>query len=410
MYSFAIVGAGILGLATCLKIRERFPDASIVVLEKERDFAAHQSSHNSGVIHSGIYYKPGSQKSRFARAASQSMTKFCQEHDVNHRICGKLIVARNNDELKRLDISYDNGRQSGLNVEKLSSEEVRGYEPHARVHGGLFVPEAGIVDYKDVCRKLVDRLTHQGVEFKYCEEVRALKEEQGHLGIVTQKAFHKAGMLINCSGLHSDSVALMQGLTEARRRFQVVPFRGDFYTLKESRAHLVKGLIYPVPNPKYPFLGVHLGRLIGGKVEVGPNAALNFSREGYGRTVVPRELARTLVFPGFWKMAGNYWKEGAAEIWRSYNKQAFVKAAQRYIPDIQLDDLDAAHAGIRAQTLSRSGRMLDDFEVLLGYRSIHLINAPSPAATCAFEIAKYILDKVAQHRDTNAVSVANHSN
>lgn len=398
MHSFAIVGAGILGLATCLKIRERFPDASIVVLEKESDFAAHQSSHNSGVIHSGIYYKPGSQKSRFARAASQSMTAFCQAHDVNHRICGKLIVARDNDELKRLNVTYENGRQSGLRVEKLSSEEVRGHEPHARVYGGLFVPEAGIVDYRDVCRKLVDRLKKLGVEFKYCEEVRSLKEENGHLGIVTRENSYKAGMLINCAGLHSDNVALMQGLSAARKHFQVVPFRGDFYTLKESRAHLVKGLIYPVPNPKYPFLGVHLGRLISGKVEVGPNAALNFSREGYGRKVVPRELASTLAFRGFWKMAGNYWKEGIAEIWRSYNKQAFLRAAQRYVPEIQLDDLDTAHAGIRAQTLSKEGRMLDDFEVLTGYRSVHLINAPSPAATCSFEIANFLTDRVARHR------------
>lgn len=398
MHSFAIVGAGILGLATCLKIRERFPDASIVVLEKESDFAAHQSSHNSGVIHSGIYYKPGSQKSRFARAASQSMTAFCQAHDVNHRICGKLIVARDNEELKTLDVSYDNGKRSGLRVEKLSSEEVSGHEPHARVHGGLFVPEAGIVDYKDVCRKLVNRLMRLGVEFRYGEEVRALKEERGHLGVVTKEDFYKAGMLINCSGLHSDSVALMQGLMAAKKQFQVVPFRGDFYTLKASRAHLVKGLIYPVPNPKYPFLGVHLGRLISDKVEVGPNAALNFSREGYDRSVVPRELARTLAFPGFWKLAGNYWKEGLAEIWRSYNKQAFLRAAQRYVPEIQLDDLDTVHAGIRAQTLSRAGRMLDDFEVLTGYRSVHLINAPSPAATCAFEIAGLIADRVARHR------------
>lgn len=397
MYSFAIVGAGVVGLATCWKIRQRFPDASIVVLEKEADFAPHQSSHNSGVIHSGIYYKPGSQKSRFARAASKSMTAFCQTHDVNHRICGKLIVARDNDELKRLDASYNNGRQAGLQVEKLASDEVHGYEPHACVYGGLRVPESGIVDYKDVCRKLVGLLQDQGIEFKYGEEVRSLSGKGNHLEIVTTRDRHTAEMLISCAGLYSDSLALMQGLLEARKRFQVVPFRGDFFTLKESRAHLVRGLIYPVPNPKYPFLGVHLGRLINDKVEVGPNAALNFSREGYGRGIAPRELGKTLAFPGFWKMASSYWKEGVAEIWRSYNKQAFLKAAQRYVPEIQMEDLDAAHAGIRAQTLSRDGRLLDDFEILAGYRSLHLINAPSPAATCAFEIAEHIVEKTIRH-------------
>lgn len=398
MHSFAIIGAGILGLATCLKLKEKFPDASVVVLEKESDFAAHQSSHNSGVIHSGIYYKPGSQKAKFARAASNSMIEFCQAHEVNHKLCGKLIVARDNEELKRLDVSYDNGTKNGLEVEKLSSEEVKGYEPYAQVYGGLRVPEAGIVDYKDVCRKLVEKLTKLGVEFKYNEEVCALSKEGGGVDVATISGnCYRVEMLVNCSGLHSDRVAIMQGLLDAKNKFQVVPFRGDFYTLKESRAFLVQGLIYPVPNPKYPFLGVHLGKLISGKVEVGPNAALNFSREGYTQKIVPRELSRILAFPGFWKMASAHWKEGAAEVWRSYNKQAFVKAAQRYIPEIQVNDLDTAHAGVRAQTLARDGRMLDNFEVLAGHRSVHLINAPSPAATCAFEIANFVVGKVTQH-------------
>jgi len=392
-YDFAIIGGGIVGLSSALAVTRRLPDKRILVLEKEPRWAFHQSGHNSGVIHSGIYYKPGSYKARFARASYTSLTEFCREHGIAFAMCGKLVVARDEREMARLGESLECGLANGLKVRQIGPEEIRDIEPHVRVPGALHVPEAGIVSYRQVCDKFTEVVAAMGGDLRLNTKVETIRHQSSGLVIQTNAGDFEAQFLITCAGLQEDRIAEMDGAGENVR---MIPFRGDYYALKEERRHLVRTLVYPVPNPIYPFLGVHLVRQLSGEVHIGPNAALNLSREGYGREFNLKEFAETVSFPGFRKLAWKYWEEGLEEMWRSFYKQAFLKAARRFVPEIQADDLEPAPAGIRAMMMTKDGTLIDDFLFVDGPRSVHVLNAPSPAATCSIEIGKAVAERVAQ--------------
>ncbi|AXK40245.1 L-2-hydroxyglutarate oxidase [Crenobacter cavernae] len=392
VFDFAIVGGGIVGLSTGMALTRRFPNASILVLEKEAGWAAHQTGHNSGVIHSGIYYKPGSLKAKFAREGNRSMTSFCEENGIEHDICGKVIVATTRDELALLDNLYLRGRQNRLDIEKIGPEALKEIEPHVNGLAAIRVPGAGIVDYRAVCRAFARIIEEGGGELRLGQEVRRITRGGGRVELVTQDAAYSARFLINCAGLFCDRVARMD---DADPQLKIVPFRGEYYEIKPERRHLVKHLIYPVPNPAFPFLGVHYTRMIGGHVEAGPNAVLAFKREGYGkRDFNLRDMAEVLAYPGFWKLSAKYWREGLDEMVRSVSKTAFVKSLQQLIPDICADDLVPAPAGVRAQALKRDGGLVDDFHIIEGERSIHVCNAPSPAATASIEIGRHVAARV----------------
>ncbi|MCW3478407.1 L-2-hydroxyglutarate oxidase [Neisseriaceae bacterium JH1-16] len=392
LYDFAIVGGGIVGLSTGMALTRRFPRATILVLEKEAGWAAHQTGHNSGVIHSGIYYKPGSLKARFAREGNLSMTRFCEEHGIEHDICGKVIVATNRDELALMEALYQRGVQNQLDIEKIGPEQLREIEPHVAGLGAIRVPGAGIVDYRAVCQNFARIITEHGGELKLGQEVRRIDRYSDRVELITQDAGYSARFLINCAGLFCDRVARMD---DADPELKIVPFRGEYYEIKPERRHLVKHLIYPVPNPAFPFLGVHYTRMIGGHVEAGPNAVLAFKREGYNkRDVNLRDLAEVLSYPGFWKLSAKYWREGVGEMVRSVSKAAFVKSLQQLIPEIRAEDLVPAAAGVRAQALKPDGGLVDDFHIIEGERSIHVCNAPSPAATASIEIGRHIVARL----------------
>lgn len=392
MYDFAIVGGGIVGLSTGMAISSRFPHAKILVLEKEASWAQHQTGHNSGVIHSGIYYKPGSFKAQFARAGSQSMVQFCQEHGIQHEICGKVIVATKPQELPLLDNLFERGLQNGLAIHKITAEELREIEPHVHGLAAIRVPMAGIVNYKQVCETFARLIQEKGGDLRLLAKVEQIQHRDNHVVIETTAGEFLSRYLINCAGLHSDRVAKLDGVNAD---LKIVPFRGEYYELKPEKRYLVKHLIYPVPNPDFPFLGVHFTRMIGGHVEAGPNAVLAFAREGYKKTDINlSDLAEVLTFPGFWKLASKYWKEGMEEMVRSFSKKAFVRSLQQLIPEIQEDDLEPAPAGIRAQALKSDGGLVDDFHIVHGKNSIHVCNAPSPAATASIEIGKYVAGQV----------------
>jgi L-2-hydroxyglutarate oxidase len=392
VYDFAIVGGGIVGLSTGLALSQRFPSASILVLEKENSWAAHQTGHNSGVIHSGIYYTPGSFKARFARDGNRSMTEFCQQHGIEHDICGKVIVATNQHELPLLDKLYQRGLQNQLAIEKIGPQQLAEIEPHVRGLAAIRVPSAGIVNYGAVCQTFARLIAENGGTLKLGAEVTAIQHRGGLVELTTPRQTYTSKFLINCAGLHCDRVARMD---QADPQLKIVPFRGEYYELKPEKRHLVKHLIYPVPNPAFPFLGVHYTRMIGGHVEAGPNAVLAFKREGYGKTDFSlRDLAEVLGYSGFWKLSAKYWREGAAEMWRSLSKAAFVKSLQQLIPEVQAEDLVPAPAGVRAQALKPDGGLVDDFHIIEGQRSIHVCNAPSPAATASLEIGRHIAARV----------------
>jgi (S)-2-hydroxyglutarate dehydrogenase len=392
-YDLAIIGGGIVGLSSALAITRRFPDARILVLEKEPRWAFHQTGHNSGVIHSGIYYQPGSYKARFARASYTSLTEFCREHGIAYEMCGKLVVARDEREMGRLSESLQCGLANGLKVRQIGPEETREIEPHVKVPGALRVPEAGIVSYRQVCAKCAEIVAASGGDLRLNTKAEAIRGTNSGVVIQTNNGDFEARFLVTCAGLQEDRVAQMEGVgTDVR----MIPFRGDYYALKLEKRYLVKNLVYPVPNPIYPFLGVHLVRQIGGEVHIGPNAALNLSREGYKREFNLKEFAETVSFPGFRKLAWKYWQEGLHEMWRSLRKSAFVKAAQRFVPEMQAEDLEPAPSGIRAQTMTKDGSLIDDFLFVDGPRSVHVLNAPSPAATCSIEIGKAVAERVAQ--------------
>jgi L-2-hydroxyglutarate oxidase len=391
-YDCAIIGGGIVGLATAMTLSRSCPAAQILLIEKEQHPAAHQSGRNSGVIHSGIYYKPGSYKAKFARAGSSSMVEFCRENGLPYEICGKVIVATEENELPALDNLFQRGRQNGLPVRKISPEEVNEIEPHVRCLAGVRVPTTAITDYGKVSRRYLELFQEQGGEAKFGNEVRQITDRgRTHL-IETTVGEYEARFLVNCAGLYSDRITRLAGLEPGVR---IVPFRGEYYELTPKKRHLVKTLIYPVPNPDFPFLGVHFTRMIDGSVHAGPNAVLAFKREGYKKTDFDlRDFCETVSYRGFWRLARKNFGEGMKELYRSLNKGAFVRCLQKLIPEIQAADLVPCKAGVRAQALLNDGNLVDDFLIIRGHNALHVCNAPSPAATASLEIGKAIVAQI----------------
>lgn len=392
MYDFAIIGGGIVGLSTAMALGQRNPNARIAVLEKETDWAFHQTGHNSGVIHSGIYYKPGSFKARFCREGSRSMVEFCQKYGIAHEVCGKVIVATQEQELPLLENLYQRGLENALNVSKISSEQVREIEPHVSCLAGIRVPTTGIVDYKQVAQKYAELIRNQGGELYLNTKVVKIVTVGDRQVLETTKGSFETRFIINCAGLHSDRIAK---LGKVNSQAKIVPFRGEYYELKPEKRYLVKTLIYPVPNPNFPFLGVHYTRMIDASVHAGPNAVLSFKREGYKKTDFNLgDLTEVLTYPGFWKLAAKHADEGIQEIIRSFSKAAFVRSLQRLIPEVQGDDLVPTHAGVRAQALMSDGKLVDDFLIVKGHNAVHVCNAPSPAATSSLEIGKAVVEQI----------------
>ena len=390
----AIIGGGIIGLATGYRLLERFPSRSLVILEKEAELAFHQTGHNSGVIHSGIYYRPGSLRATNCREGRLALEEFCRQEDVACEICGKVIVAVTEEELPRLQNIYERGLENGIRCELIDQDRLRELEPHVAGIRAIHVPEAGIVDYPGVCRRLAARIQERGGEILTSARVRRMSHTAGRVQLESTAGDVEAKLAVNCSGLHADRVARLSGVKPAS---QIVPFRGEYFELKPEAAHLCRNLIYPVPDPRFPFLGVHFTRMALGGVECGPNAVLAFAREGYRKTDINlRDLAESLTYPGFLRLAGRHWKTGLGEMWRSLSKGAFVKALQRLMPEIRADQLVWTPAGVRAQALGRNGQLVDDFLIESADRVINVLNAPSPAATASLNIGSLIVDRMAE--------------
>lgn len=391
MYDFAIIGGGIVGLSSGMALGKRYPDARILVLEKESQWAFHQTGNNSGVIHSGIYYKPGSFKAKFCRDGCQSMVDFCQEYDIPYEICGKVIVATDESEVTRLENLYKRGVENGLKVEKITAEQVKEVEPHVSCVAGVRVYSTGIADYKKVTQKYAELIRLQGGDLRLNTKVEKIVDRGDTQVLETNKGSFETKYVINCAGLHSDRVAKM-GQVDPKAK--IVPFRGEYYELTPEKRYLVKTLIYPVPNPDFPFLGVHFTKMIDGSVHAGPNAVLSLKREGYKKTDFDLgDFAEVMTYPGFWKLAAKHADEGIQEIIRSFSKAAFVRSLQKLIPEVQAEDLVPTHAGVRAQALMNDGKLVDDFLIVEGKNAVHVCNAPSPAATSSLEIGKAIANQ-----------------
>ncbi len=395
-YDIAIIGGGIVGLATANALLDQNPRRQVLLVEAEPKLATHQTGHNSGVIHSGLYYKHGSLKARLCAEGREAMYRFCQDHGIASERCGKIVVATGEDELPRLEELHRRGEANGLRgMRWLAPEGIREYEPHAAGIRGLYVAETGIVDYKGVARTLGRMASDRGCDVKTTARFSGCRRSNGRLVLETNAGAFQCDALMNCSGLQSDRVARMCGVDPGVR---IIPFRGEYYELNPARHSLVRNLIYPVPDPRFPFLGVHFTRMIGGGVEAGPNAVLAFKREGYRMTDFRlNDLADTLGYPGFWKMAARYWKTGVGEFWRSLNKAAFVAALQRLLPDLKSEDLRPGGSGVRAQAVDPNGNLVDDFRVVRAERMIHVLNAPSPAATSSLSIGKSIAAMASEH-------------
>jgi (S)-2-hydroxyglutarate dehydrogenase len=385
----AIIGAGIVGLAVGLQLARQHPGLNIVVLEKEPDVAAHQTGHNSGVIHSGLYYKPGSLKARLCVEGAAAMLRFCQEHAIPHEICGKVIVATRDQEVPALQELLRRGRANGVrDLRELTAEEIREIEPNAAGLRGLHVPGTAITDFRRVAKACADLLTRAGAHIRTSSGVARIVTAPDEIVLETASGVLHARFVVNCAGLCSDRIAAMAG---ARLGLSIVPFRGEYYGLVPAKHHLIRGLIYPVPDPRFPFLGVHFTKRVLGGVEAGPNAVLAWKREGYSRSSFsPRDTVALGLFPGFWLMAARYWKMGFAEFYRSWSKRAFTAALQKLVPALGEDDIQPAGAGVRAQAVDRSGRLLDDFHFARQDRILHVCNVPSPAATASLVIGREI--------------------
>jgi (S)-2-hydroxyglutarate dehydrogenase len=392
-YNYIIIGGGIVGLSTAMALSQRFTSAKIALLEKEASWAAHQTGHNSGVIHSGIYYQPGSYKAKLCRQGNQSMVAFCKEHNIKYKICGKVIVATEEYELPLLDNLYDRGLANELEISKVSPEQVQEIEPHVNCLGGIWVKSTGIVDYKQVCQQYAAIAQEQGVDLLLNTCVTGIKfTSEAHV-IETNQGEYQTDFIINCGGLYSDRLT---ELAQAKPPAKIVPFRGEYYELTPEKKYLVNGAIYPVPNPNFPFLGVHFTPGIDGSVHAGPNAVLGFKREAYNKFDFDlKDFLDTMTYPGFWKLAAKYSNEGIQEMIRSYSKTIFVRSLQRLIPEVQADDVIPTPAGVRAQALKNDGKMVDDFLIVKGDKALHVCNAPSPAATASIEIGKHIVAQIA---------------
>jgi L-2-hydroxyglutarate oxidase LhgO len=391
-FDIAIIGAGIVGLATAMDLAIRRPDLRLVVLEKEGRVAAHQTGNNSGVIHAGLYYRPGSLKAQMVVEGARRMVAFCQEHGLPYELCGKVVVATSKEELPRLEELHRRGTANGvLGLVKITAGEISEYEPHSAGVEGLWSPNTGIVDYKAVTEKYAEIVADNGGEILLDAQVLSISKTSDGLVLQTPDQEVQARALINCAGLQSDKIARMMGSTHGLR---IVPFRGEYYKLAPESQALVRGLIYPVPDPQFPFLGVHYTKKIDGSVEAGPNAVLAFAPEGYGKTDFSLGHALGLLtFPGFWVMAAKYWRMGFGEMYRSWNKRAFVKALKTLLPELGMDDIAPGGAGVRAQAMDSAGNLLDDFSFIASPRAVHVLNAPSPAATASITIGEAIAAK-----------------
>ena len=389
-----IIGGGIVGLATAYRLGQNFPGDSITVLEKEPAVGQHQSGHNSGVLHCGLYYRPGSMKARLAVTGIRQMVAFCQEHAIPHEICGKLVVASQAEEVPRLKDLFERGRMNGLNgLQMLGPNEMREIEPHVGGVAAIRVPEEGIVDYTAVCQTLARCIIERGGRVATKAQVTKLSRRGGSWLAKTSAGEFESNFIVNCTGLHCDRVSVLAGET---RKLRIVPFRGEYYKLKPQRQYLVRHLIYPVPDPKFPFLGVHFTRLIYGGIEAGPNAVLAFAREGYRKTdLSARDLLDTLTYIGFWRFLKKYPRLCFSELRRSFSKSLFCQSLNALVPDLRPEDLEPGGAGVRAQAISIEGETVQDFSFAIGEHSVHVLNAPSPGATASLAIGQEISRQLA---------------
>ncbi len=390
MYDVTIIGGGIVGLATAYQLLIRHPNVKIIVLEKEDNIGKHQTGHNSGVIHSGIYYKPDTLKAKNCLKGKDSLIKFCKNFGVKYEICGKLIIATQKRELDSLKMLYKRGKENGIsNLKLLSKDEISEVEPFASGISAILCPTTGIIDYLHLCKALSDIITAKS-EISLNQKVVDIVSKQNEISIITETSIIKSRYLINCAGLFSDKIAKM---AKINLKEKIIPFRGEYYLLKNNAKKLIKNLIYPVPDSRYPFLGVHFTRSIHNEIEAGPNAVLAFAREGYHKTDINfKDISDYLLYKGFWKMASKYWKTGLGEFHRSISKKSFVKSLQKLVPSIKEDDLDISPAGVRAQAINQKGDLIDDFVIRKIDNMIHVINAPSPAATSSLAIGSYIVN------------------
>jgi (S)-2-hydroxyglutarate dehydrogenase len=388
----AVIGGGIVGLATACQLIRRFPSAQVILLEKEAGPGRHQTGHNSGVLHCGLYYKPGSTKARLAVQGIRRMVAFCAEHNVPYDLCGKVVVATEPEEIPRLHTLFERGTANGLEgLKLLGPEEIREIEPHAAGLMGIRVPQEGIVDYRAVTEAMVRLIRNQGGEIHFSSEVTKLQNGSGWR-IQSTGGEYEADFLINCAGLHCDRVSRMAGNNDPTK---IVPFRGEYYKLKKESQYLVRNLIYPVPDPKFPFLGVHFTRLIHGGIEAGPNAVLAFAREGYSKTKFSaRDFIGTLAYPGFWRFFRKYPRVCFDELRRSFSKELFCKSLQTLVPEIRPEDLGPGGAGVRAQAIAPNGEMVQDFQFVKSDRALHVLNAPSPGATASLAIGEEIANEL----------------
>jgi (S)-2-hydroxyglutarate dehydrogenase len=389
-YDIIVVGGGIVGLATALQVQQKNASLKILILEKENEVAKHQTSNNSGVIHSGLYYKPGSLKATNCIDGYHLLIAFCQKENIPYELCGKIVVATLPEQVPLLDNLYIRGQQNGLEgLRKLTVSEMREYEPHVQGVEGMWVPQTGIVDYKVVAQKYAEKVKQLGGTINFNEKVTGIAKGHSLCIVKTNRNVYESKLVINCAGLYSDKVAQLSQDNPIDLR--IVPFRGEYYKIKPEKHYLVKNLIYPVPDPNFPFLGVHFTRMMRGGIEAGPNAVLAFAREGYRKSDInPKELWESLSWPGFQKVAAKYWKTGISEMYRSFSKAEFTKALQELIPEIQENDLIEGGAGVRAQACDRNGGLLDDFAILEDHRTINVCNAPSPAATSSLSIGQTV--------------------
>jgi (S)-2-hydroxyglutarate dehydrogenase len=388
-----VIGGGIIGLATGFRLGQKLPGVSITVLEKESEVGRHQSGHNSGVLHCGLYYKPGSMKAKLAVTGIRQMIEFCQKHGIPHEVCGKLVVASNTEELPRLEDLYQRGMQNGLKgLQKLGAGEMREVEPHVGGVAAIRVPEEGIVDYGAVCKTLVGRLAEAGGKVVNLARVGRLRRKGAQWIAETTDGEYESDYIVNCAGLHSDRICALAGDKPA---LKIIPFRGEYYKLTPERQYLVRNLIYPVPDPRFPFLGVHFTRLIHGGIEAGPNAVLAFAREGYKKSdFSARDLLGTLTYPGFWRFFHKYPRMCFAELRRSFSRELFCRSLQALVPSVRPGDLATGGAGVRAQAIAPDGETLQDFRFVKSDRALHVLNAPSPGATASLAIGQEIANEL----------------